>query len=361
MIRILLTLSILHFPFSLLPAADIDFSAVASVRVGTNEVASISIGGTVVWERPAPAPSEVVLFHQSFDGQSEGSAGAAVLAIPRTDGGTGAWYRYRARPVLGSSLGSSIPDQDNYFANMGARSASGNGARWVASPAVSGHIGTLSLRIRARSTGNSPVLCAFMLPASGTEDASSSGWPLGYVSGGAWPSGAVVLADSIVAGSTAWQDVSIGVNRDITSPHRLFIGRMFADSGQSADIDDIRLTGIPAPAEEPGIYIDCDNVTAGAYGTVVEDYSGTVRFALEPTENGMGWSFWLREGQSLPATPDDISGWTIVDPGTGGSLVMLWYDTGEVGSFSGIDTDTPTLNPYGVTAGTISIRKVPAP
>ena len=357
--RILLALSILHLSLPI-PAADIDFSAVASVRVGTNEVASISIGGTVVWQRPAPAPSEVVLFHQSFDGLSEGSAGAVVLAIPRTDGGTGAWYRYRARPVLGSSLGPSIPDQDNHFANMQARSASGNGARWVASPAVSGHIGTLSLRIRARSTGNSPVLCAFMLPASGTEDASSSGWPLGYVSGGAWPSGAVVLADSIVAGSTAWQDVSIGVNRDITSPHRLFIGRMFADSGQTADIDDIRLTGIPTPAEEPGIYITGDGFSGDIYGTHVE-LDGTVRFNLEPTQNGMGWDFWLREGQTPPSNPGDMQGLSIADPGTGGNLVMVWSDSSEWAQISGIDTDAPTIAPFGDYTGTISVRKVPAP
>lgn len=53
MTRILLALSILHFPFSILPAADIDFGAVASVRVGTNEVQAIAVGGQTVWRNYA--------------------------------------------------------------------------------------------------------------------------------------------------------------------------------------------------------------------------------------------------------------------------------------------------------------------
>ena len=57
MIRILLALSILHFPFPIPASTPIDFGAVASVTVGTNEVAAIDIPGLGrVWERPSPLP-----------------------------------------------------------------------------------------------------------------------------------------------------------------------------------------------------------------------------------------------------------------------------------------------------------------
>lgn len=42
-------------------------------------------------------------------------------------------------------------------------------------------------------------------------------------------------------------------------------------------------------------------------------------------------------------------------------LLLVNQADGEGSGFSGIDTDAPSFNPYGVSAGTVTVRKVPEP
>lgn len=114
--------------------------------------------------------------------------------------------------------------------------------------------------------------------------------------------------------------------------------------------------GVRKEGPAPGIYVTFDNVSSSYAG--LTNYSDTIRFDLTPTTNQMGWDFWLREGQTLPSSPGDVNGISICDPATGGSLIMIWNDTQDFASISGIDTSSPTVNLYSVESGTITIRKV---
>ena len=111
------------------------------------------------------------------------------------------------------------------------------------------------------------------------------------------------------------------------------------------------------------IFVVFDNVTGGMNGSAtVTNYTAKIRFSFTPTQNIQGIDFWLRDGQSLPDNWNNSVGFTIVK--LSDSFIMLFNrnegDSGitEFGSISDIDTDNPTINPYGVTSGTITIEKI---
>lgn len=401
--RILLALSLLLPPLSALPADPIDFSAVASVRVGTNEVASISIGGEIVWrKRTIPYVADGLIAW--YDGEWNAGRGThSATANQWADLGPNGWHAtartstgwqwlakaYNGQSNTGSGYGTGIGFVCPIALSTALKNSLSTGftVEVVFAPDASRRMSVFSQYGGGTGFEFYPQSYAGVWRSyfGGTPDVWANCWtteaPNAVRTAATVVTGSGV--DAYVDGVLKTQNTNQPADTTILddSPHpfvlggenirpamsidgRLYCVRVYnraltaAEVAANAAIDSQRFM---APAEEPGIYIDFDDVTAGAQGTVVEDYSGSVRFALEPTENGMGWSFWLREGQSLPATPDDISGWTIVDPGTGGDLVMLWYDMGEIGSFSGIDTDAPSFNPYGVSAGAVTVRKVPEP
>lgn len=113
------------------------------------------------------------------------------------------------------------------------------------------------------------------------------------------------------------------------------------------------------------LVVTCDNFEIDSYSHV-GPIDGTLRFTV-PFETAQGWIGYVLEGQSAPA---DIGGvmsqeYVIVDPGTGGNLVMIFNYGTEFLSFQDLWTDHPSVqNYFGPYSGTFSVARVapgPAP
>lgn len=115
-----------------------------------------------------------------------------------------------------------------------------------------------------------------------------------------------------------------------------------------------------APASGPGVLtIVADHWSSSTYGYTLA-LDGTYRFTVPFETTDMGWTGYALEGTPPPASMADIAALDVVicDPATGGNLVMLWGpDLHEQASIQGVDTDSPTISPFGSTSGTISISR----
>ena len=115
-----------------------------------------------------------------------------------------------------------------------------------------------------------------------------------------------------------------------------------------------------APASGPGVLtIVADNWSSSTYGYTLA-LDGTYRFTVPFETTDMGWTGYALEGTPPPASMADIAALDVVicDPATGGNLVMLWGpDLHEQARIQGVDTDSPTISPFGSTSGTISISR----
>lgn len=113
------------------------------------------------------------------------------------------------------------------------------------------------------------------------------------------------------------------------------------------------------------LVITCDNFEIDAYSHV-GPIDGTLRFTV-PFETSQGWIGYVLEGQSAPTDPGGVMSqeYVIVDPATGGNLVMMFNYGCEFLSFQDLWTDHPSVqNYFGPYSGTFSVARVasgPAP
>lgn len=121
---------------------------------------------------------------------------------------------------------------------------------------------------------------------------------------------------------------------------------------------------VPAGGGSGGLgdlVVTCNNFEIDSYSHV-GPINGALRFTV-PFETAQGWTGYALEGQSAPA---DVGGvmsqeYVIVDPGTGGNLVMMFNYGSEFLSFSDLWTDHPSVqNYFGPYSGTLSVARVAA-
>lgn len=121
---------------------------------------------------------------------------------------------------------------------------------------------------------------------------------------------------------------------------------------------------VPAGGGSGGLgdlVVTCNNFEIDSYSHV-GPINGALRFTV-PFETAQGWTGYALEGQSAPA---DVGGvmsqeYVIVDPGTGGNLVMMFNYGSEFLSFSDLWTDHPSVqNYFGPYSGTLSVARITA-
>ena len=268
-----------------------------------------------------------VLFEQDFQGTAEGSAGGVVLAVPRSTSGSGAWYRYRARPWASG--------KDTESGNESITLATGDTqlrAHWIASPEVSGNIGVLTFRtFLPASTAASPTtphLSLFMGPRNDYTDVSA--WPV---------AGVTVLEDSIPLDTTQtgrWVTHTYPLNFaiDPSTPQRIFLGRMYSDPGYDVLIDDIRLLAAESLLNIEQDLAVTENVDAvQANGTVTPVLSYTT---FGTVTNATVTLYYRTSGGTWQTRPFDVA---TTNAATGVISYTLQGTTVNVGAESGVQLE----------------------
>lgn len=112
-----------------------------------------------------------------------------------------------------------------------------------------------------------------------------------------------------------------------------------------------------------GIVIAFAGYSSSNYSDSFGPISGSYTFSV-PFTTAQGWTGYAIAGQSAPS---DVGGvmsqeFVICDPGTGGSLVMLFHQGTEHGRFDTLDpATTPTYTPFGSTSGSMTVSRGSAP
>ena len=120
------------------------------------------------------------------------------------------------------------------------------------------------------------------------------------------------------------------------------------------------MTSLANTSERLGdLVLEFDGFSSSNYGDAIGPITGELHFSV-PFLIAQGWRGYAIDGATPPADIGEVMSqeFVICDPGTGGSLVMLFHFGTEHAQIVGLETDAPTLVLFGTTSGTATLTRV---